>query len=240
MLSLFTGIIFLLFLFSYEETKYVPTIESESTPTPLRDFEKKDEGANECSSPSVGSLVTAVSDDHRLDPRIPLRAWRQRLALFTPTSEPIWPLVYRPFIILFTFPAVMFTAIQYSFQLCWLVNVAVTSSVLFSQPPYEFNAAQLAYMGLGPLVGSLLGSIYSGPLSDRAIIWMARRNKGLFEPEMRLKLLHLPTICTVFGIVSSTLSQAIFLPAMTHGYPITLEQILLFLYDPKSNLHTNK
>lgn len=203
MQSLFTGILFILFLFLYEETKYVPIIEAEDVPSSSQDdtLTKKDQSGKD-SSFTVRNVVIAKETltSNRLNQSIPMRTWKQRLTLYTPTSEPFLPLVYRPFIILFTFPTVMFAAVQYSFMLCWLVNTAITLSVHFSYPPYNFGAAQLGYMGIGPLIGSLLGSAYSGPISDRAVVWLARRNKGFYEPEMRLHLLHLPSICTGVGL----------------------------------------
>lgn len=210
MLSIFTGLIFILFVFLYEETKYVPPaiITSPSTRTsPIPHPEPKNEQVKESSiaittSESMTPITTNSPTKPQFNPLIPLKTWRQRLALYTPTSDPFLPLFYRPFTILFTFPAVFFTALQYSFMLCWIINLAVTISVDFSLPPYNFNAAGLAYIGIGPLIGALLGSVYSGPVSDRAIVWMARRNRGFYEPEMRLRMLHAPSVCTAVGLVS--------------------------------------
>ena len=56
-------------------------------------------------------------------------------------------------------------------------------------------------MNLAPFIGNLFGSIYSGPINDRAIRWFAKRNNGIFEPEMRLKLLHLPSVLMAGGLI---------------------------------------
>lgn len=43
-------------------------------------------------------------------------------------------------------------------------------------------------MNLAPFIGSCLGSVYGGPLSDFHILRLSQRNKGIYEPEMRFWL----------------------------------------------------
>ena len=42
--------------------------------------------------------------------------------------------------------------------------------------------------------------VVSGPLSDWAIVWMSQRNKGVYEPELRLVFM-LAMLFGVFGYV---------------------------------------
>ncbi|GAA3286217.1 hypothetical protein GCM10020218_047680 [Dactylosporangium vinaceum] len=56
-------------------------------------------------------------------------------------------------------------------------------------------------MSVGPFVGNLLGSIYGGFLGDRLILFFAKRNKGYYEPEMRLYILHLPALTLAGGLI---------------------------------------
>ena len=39
---------------------------------------------------------------------------------------------------------------------------------------------------LGGLVGSVLGTCISSPLIDWGTVWLAKRNKGVYEPEFRI------------------------------------------------------
>lgn len=55
-------------------------------------------------------------------------------------------------------------------------------------PPYNFSAAGVGLFNLPPLIGAILGSGLGGPVNDRWVLWMAQRNGGVFEPEMRLWL----------------------------------------------------
>lgn len=224
LLSLFTGLLFVLFLCLYEETKYVPVLEGVSTSSTDGSVERistQDPNSKTAAvvtntlkpvlstDPFAGQEVAAdQSYEQRTDARIPLRTWSQRLSFLTPTPEPFLKIAVRPLRVL-TFPHVFFAGIQYAAGLTWLTILATMLSTVMSQPPYNFNPAQIGYMGLGPFIGNLVGSIYSGPLNDKAIRWFAKRNNGIFEPEMRLKLLHIPSVVMAGGIImfGVTISQ---------------------------------
>jgi hypothetical protein len=60
-------------------------------------------------------------------------------------------------------------------------------------------------MGLPPFIGTSLATIICGPLSDSIALRLAKRNGGVFEPEMRLWLclIFLPLVPAglfMFGI----------------------------------------
>ena len=211
LLSIFTGVILILFAFFYEETKYIPTSIGQQ---PARTG-----GADEAGpvKRDPEDTVTAVDESYvaadirwneRVDQIIPMNTWRQRLRMVTYTPDPLIKLFYAPFVVLYTFPTVMFSAIQYGSGLCWLLNLSVTISTVYPYPPYNFTAAAVGYMGIGPFIGNLIGSVYSGYLADRFIVWMSRRNKGFYEPEMRLYLLHLPSISMCGGLIMFGISTA--------------------------------
>lgn len=56
-------------------------------------------------------------------------------------------------------------------------------------------------MSLGPFVGNFLGSVYGGVLGDWVVVKLAKRNRGIFEPEMRLYILLLPALLMGGGLV---------------------------------------
>lgn len=198
--SIAMGIILLLFVFFYEETKYVPTVQGLEMTQTISNNENPSKEFAKVTEEDLNAAAN-IPRSERLDSSIPLKTWRQRHALYTPTNENLWTLTYRPLIVLVRFPAVAFAAIQYGAGLSWLVNILVASTVFFSSPPYNFNSAAIGYMGLGPFVGNFLGSIYCGYLADRAVVWFSKRNKGWFEPEMRLYLLHLPSLSIGAGLI---------------------------------------
>lgn len=87
---------------------------------------------------------------------------------------------------MFIFPAVAYTALIYGSLLAWFSVVVSSYSVYFTLPPYNFSSAGIGLLNLGPFIGSVFGSIYGGILNDWLIIRLSRRNKGVYEPEMRL------------------------------------------------------
>lgn len=59
----------------------------------------------------------------------------------------------------------------------------------------------MGYTNAGPLIGNTLGVVYGGLLGDRSILYYAKRNRGYYEPEMRLYILHLPAIFMAGGLI---------------------------------------
>lgn len=198
------GALFVYFCLFYEESKYIVRIEAlrQDSPEPSsRPVSKKGIESNKQPQTSSTSSNAPDSQTNVVDPNIPLLSWRQRLQFITKTDESLWKCTYTPLIVLCRFPAVMYTAIQYAFALCWISAQASVTSIAFSAPPYNFGTAGIGNMSLGVFIGCILGSIYGGLLSDRTVLWLARRNYGYFEPEMRLHLLHFPAVCLGGGMI---------------------------------------
>ena len=200
------GITFFLILFFYEETKFsVPTI---SGSLPSRENIKSEENSpTKDVESSIAHVVSSTTPDQSrvagINPHIPLKSYRQRLSIMTNTpgnTSTFIRHVYQPFIVLCLFPAVAFTAIQYGFGASWIAVLATTQATLFPAPPYLFGPSSIGLLNLPPFIGSILGSVWGGPLSDLSILWLARRNKGVYEPEMRLHMMIIPALATPIGL----------------------------------------
>ncbi|KAH6954249.1 major facilitator superfamily domain-containing protein [Fusarium avenaceum] len=205
------GALLLYFCFFFEESKYIPHLEAQqlpSTTTVTIPTVKKD-SISETQTGEAGTChrQASITPSHQLNPNIPLLSWRQRLRLVTKTDESLLKVVKTAVVILFKFPAVMYTALTYAFCLCWISALASVISIVFTQPPYNFGTVGVGNMSLGVFIGCILGSVY-GAISDRAILWFTRRNYGYYEPEMRLQLNHFPALCMgsgfiMFGVTAS-------------------------------------
>lgn len=205
-MGIFNIIFLVLFIVVYEETKYVPMIIGQSQPGPeINDNIQKSEDSDEKQpSPTETKPAPTVEPStlHRnIDSSIPMNTWRKRLALATPTQESIWPYYYRPIYALFSFPAVMYTALQYASGVVWLTILSSVLSLTFPLPPYSFTSEQIGFMSVGPFIGNLIGAIYGGVLGDWSILYFSRRNKGYFEPEMRLYILPIPAVLMTGGLI---------------------------------------
>ncbi|KAJ5734461.1 MFS general substrate transporter [Penicillium malachiteum] len=205
-MGIFNAIFLVIFVFLYEETKYIPifTGESQNESSPTESFPEA-EDKDQKTKVQPESHITHVGEQstlhHEIDSTIPMNSWRKRLALVTPTPEPIWPYFYRPFYVLTSFPAVLYTAFQYASGVAFLTIMSSVLALVFPEPPYLFNPEQIGYMSVGPFIGNLIGSVYGGVLGDWSILYFSRKNKGYFEPEMRLYILPIPAIFASAGLI---------------------------------------
>jgi hypothetical protein len=95
---------------------------------------------------------------------------------------------WRPYKLLAS-PIVIWTTLMWTNCLSWALAFAVTSSQIFSAPPYNFNVTQVGCINLAGFVASLLGTFISPWLSDWMSTKLARKNNGIYEPEFRLVIL---------------------------------------------------
>lgn len=205
------------FCLLFEESKYIPRIIGRAAMASPQSasvtVNKKETGSTSENADQETSNALQVTATHTINPDIPLLTWRQRMRLITRTEQSLFSIIKQSLIVLFKFPAVMYTGLTYAFCLCWISAQASIVSIVFTQPPYNFGTVGVGNMSLGVFIGCILGSAY-GALTDRCLTWFARRNYGYYEPEMRLKLNHLPAVCMgggfiMFGVTAAKVGSAL-------------------------------
>ena len=203
--AIFFAIALLAYIFLYEETKYSHTgiegIDVSASQDPVSEFTetRSDEETKISESklevvPSKGSTSAEVDRPRHLsvidiDNSIARKSYFQRLAFSSSSPGPVSQFLrhsYQPFMILFTIPGVFFVSLLYGAMIAMSTVQITTLSSWMAGPPYNFNAAQIGLMSLPSWIGSTLGALICGPLSDWLILVLARRNRGIYEPEMRL------------------------------------------------------
>ncbi|RJE22300.1 Major Facilitator Superfamily [Aspergillus sclerotialis] len=215
--AILLGICLVLFFFFYEETKYIRQIEGRP-PTSIIDSN------NAYTRPSKRNLIDQSEkkelDDlsvkngltHSQSARQPIQPTRktyiQRLKLWSSSPGSFKALMYhttQPFFMMLTMPAVAYTALMYGITTaCYQITVTVISSYMV-RPPYNFTSAEIGLIsGIPGFIGTTLSAPICGFLSDRIILWLAKKNRGVYEPEMRLWLmiafgLFIPTGLLIFG-----------------------------------------
>ncbi|KAL4894705.1 major facilitator superfamily domain-containing protein [Aspergillus ambiguus] len=142
---------FVLFAFFYEESKYAVAFVGQGMP------KESAENTNKSKSPLPEDVYQTVRQK---------KSYKQRLALATTTDTPILQHIVQPFHLLFTFPAVSYTSIIYGSLLCWFSVLATTQSTYLLESPYNFSAAGVGLFNLATFIGTVLGSIVGGPISD--------------------------------------------------------------------------
>lgn len=148
-----------------------------------------------------------------IDTTIPMKTYWERHTLWSVDSQAVerlsmWKQIYQPFQLLVSFPGVAFAALQYGFAIAMLAILAVTQSALYAAPPYNFSTAGIGNMNLPPAIGSLLGSLFGGPLVDYLIVQIAKRRGGIYEPETRLWLFLVPGLSMTIGCLMYGLTIA--------------------------------
>jgi hypothetical protein len=198
-----------LYIFAYEDTKYIPSQHGTSAIAVERTIEQPKHDSDV--APEERKLSFSADEQQRLDrldSSIPRKTYLQRMSILS-TSPGGWKKfachIYQPFLIMFTFPAIAWTALTYGSLLAWF-SVAVSAySVYFTLPPYNFSSAGIGLLNLAPFIGGLFGSVFGGFMSDWLIIRLSRRNNGIYEPEMRLwltipNIFILPAGLLMFGL----------------------------------------
>lgn len=211
---IFMAIVVVALVFFLEESKYTPLAITSQEVTTTSSNEEKLSKVPSANKPQLGSVnvdaTDAAQNEHRrlveIDESIPMNPLSKRFAFWSLEKQAsdqkrnIWLHVYQPFQLLATFPAVMFTALQYGFLIAMLAILAVTQATLYPFEPYEFSAAGVGNMNIPPAIGAILGSIFGGPLNDFFIVQVAKRRKGIYEPETRLWLFLVPGVCMPIGL----------------------------------------
>ncbi|KAJ9608839.1 hypothetical protein H2200_006610 [Cladophialophora chaetospira] len=204
----------LLFLFVPETTYrrsniYNTDIVKEDT---FEEIEKTNEVQREqaIGSKELNESSTTTTHVHAA-PIPPKKTFVQSLKVYNGTfsNDSMLKWIVGPFITLLN-PAGAYSVLVSGLLTAWYVGSAIILAGIFAGPPWSFDAAQIGYLGTGPFVGGMIGSIVVALLGDRVVKWMTIRNNGTYEPEFRL-IFMIP--CGIFG----TIGMFFFGYTMAHG-----------------------
>ncbi|KAJ5586842.1 uncharacterized protein N7459_002607 [Penicillium hispanicum] len=186
---IFFGVTLICVIFLFEESKFVPVVDGQGIASPSQTSLMGPEDTRDKKTPGR-STVTAdvVATRVATNPDIKPKTYRQRMALVTVTDESLWPHFWNPIVTLSTYPAVAYAAITYGSTLAWFAIMTSLQASYMLLPPYNFGAIGVGLMNLAPFVGAVIGFPCGGYLSDKHILWLSKKNGGVYEPEMRLWL----------------------------------------------------
>ncbi|CAG9981329.1 unnamed protein product [Clonostachys byssicola] len=196
----------LLLVFGLEETKFVlPTLSPTGDRHALATMADRDKLAVAQHGPMPDGKPDLVLEQRNSMQNasatliLPHTYW-ERMRLITKTDENLLQVLLRPLYVVLL-PHILITSVAFTFPITWLVLVIIMNPMFFANPPYNFTTAVVGYMNIGPFIGSLFGLFYGGILSDWSVKWLARKNGGLYEPEMRLYLLIGPAFAMCGGLI---------------------------------------
>ncbi|KAJ4252440.1 hypothetical protein NW762_011041 [Fusarium torreyae] len=186
-ITILMGFCFVLFFFLYEETLFIPSVEGTTVGNTLNLEEQAEDKKAKVDEDGLKPVRSTLTSAQR-----PRKTYLQRLGLLSHTPESLkssLQRIYQPLIVMCTFPAITFTCFYYAMMTCSYQVSATIIALYMIEPPYSFNANQVGLMsGIPTLVGASLAGALSGVLSDRIIFLLAKKNNGIYEPEMRLWL----------------------------------------------------
>jgi MFS family permease len=84
---------------------------------------------------------------------------------------------------LFLFPIVEFAAFVVSWSGSAYLTVNLTQTQAFAAPSYNFDSSKIGLFNLATLIGTWIGLLSAGPLSDAIAARLTKRNGGIREPE---------------------------------------------------------
>ncbi|KAG4416208.1 hypothetical protein IFR04_010665 [Cadophora malorum] len=124
------------------------------------------------------------------------KTFLQNMKLFdgTYSDENFLQLVIAPFAVCSNL-SVLYIVIVQGWFVCLFVAIAFVIAQIFGLPPYLLSPSGIGYLSLGPFVGGVIALLLFGAITDPLIMFMTRRNKGVYEPEYRL-------IIGALGVVS--------------------------------------
>lgn len=100
-----------------------------------------------------------------------------------------------------TWPVVFYSGFAYGTYLIWFNILNATASLILGAPPYNFKPSIVGLSYISCNIGVVIGSAYTGIMSDWWVIRTARRNKGVYEPEQRLWLFAATTFLVPCSLI---------------------------------------
>ncbi|KAK2928179.1 Major facilitator superfamily [Fusarium oxysporum f. sp. vasinfectum] len=115
------------------------------------------------------------------------------------SAKELLPSLVSP-ILMLRHPVVIWGCIMWSITFTWVIVLGTVADQIFGAPPYSLDPTQVGLViGIAPLVGSALGTLISGWMSDLAAHYMSAFNGGLYEPEFRLVVIVPSAITMTIG-----------------------------------------
>lgn len=222
--AIITGITLIVVIFGCEETvfdrsKYMNVYQSftvnEGESNDLLQKEKKEDTEKERLNGTSGFIVTK---DHTREAEIreahldavskeKKSSYWKRIALITPASYlrgfgvKQYCTRFLVYFKVFTLPAVWLSGLLWGLQDAYMTFFLTTQDTYFPKKPWNYSETQVALMNVATLIGAIIGCFMSGIMSDKHVIWLARRRNGVLEPEYRLWLLFITLFISPVGLI---------------------------------------
>ncbi|CUM62562.1 uncharacterized protein PRCAT00000114001 [Priceomyces carsonii] len=99
------------------------------------------------------------------------------------------------------FPPVIFSGFVWGIQNILMEFYMTIQEDNYYDPPYNYSDNAVAIMNVPTLIGVVIGCFYGGTLNDWFSNWIAKRNDGVVDAEVRLWFLYIPCILSSIGLL---------------------------------------
>lgn len=188
--------VLVLFIFSFEETLFPRFLFDRITGVlPATESHRADKTRSLSLDRKGSNGAVSVEEENLPAQRdLPRRTYMQKLKPFVyfPEDRTTYMQYFcRPFTLLL-FPNVVIAGFIFAFGCTAGIVSFNTISEILTEAPYNWSTTDAGLIFLAALVGNIVGWA-TGVLSDQIVLYLARRNNGIREPEMRLW-----TLCVSF------------------------------------------
>jgi MFS family permease len=211
--AIFCGGTLVVVLFTCEETvfpreKYGQVFEAQKDTSSIDDHyvESKEKNHSDGEEVAVQAVETTTVVDPETHVELILPYWK-RIALITPSPYMVGygfkQYVQRFFIYfkVFTLPAVWISGLLWGLQDSYMTFFLTTQDTFFYDDPWNKSETGVAVMNVATTIGAIVGCFLAGIISDKHVVWIAKRNNGVMEPEYRLWLLFITLIVSPAGLI---------------------------------------
>lgn len=135
------------------------------------------------------------------------------------------------------FPVVIYSGCIMGLQNAILTFYLTTEDTELYDPPFNYSANRVAIMNVPCIIGSVIGCLYAGSLTDYFILWIARKKDGIVESEYRLYFAFVSGLIGAIGLlmfgmgISRNLSSGVFYVGLAFiSYMFSSSNNLAMLY----------
>ncbi|KAL8383412.1 hypothetical protein RB595_006931 [Gaeumannomyces hyphopodioides] len=167
---------------------------------PSTDHGQQNPGPQRQTPTRQAHFASLTTDDERpldLD-RYPPRTWASDMRVFV--KKPNWASAFRTgrdICSVFWFPNVLWVAAFNGLIMGADIAIQITYGTALVSPPYNWAPTSVSLIQLGQIAVALIAVPLVGTAGDAAVKWLARRRRGVHEPERRLLTMILPILLAV-------------------------------------------
>lgn len=182
-----------------------PHFEDDTAPEQAEKDKQNDQYASDEVLSNSGQSFGSLVGDNGIHEKE--QSFWKKIALFTPASNLEGWGIKQYFDLLFNmlrvfwFPPVVLSGILWGLQDAFLTFYLTTEDDQYYDAPFNYSSTGVSIMNVPCLIGAMVGCLYAGILSDKGVIWIAKRRGGIHEPEDYLYFLILVFICSPVGMM---------------------------------------